>query len=233
MTDSTGGTINASYPLVILLPGNSSGQPPVAYVNSSGSSYGPIQVPSSGNYYVVYWHNMVGDGHKANPHVGDYGAIYGTATCALGSGTQLPINGVVTGQNFSFSETNLLLGYAGTISYTGATVDYCHQLHVELYQPNSVTAHNSSTAPGNSGGNNLGDANNGGIGTSGVRYDAIPYQSSSGMCAAQNVDVLAYFDIGGTSGAITTGDPYVLYSNVAISSSTSNNISLSGSSSTW
>jgi hypothetical protein len=205
----------------------------VAYVDSNSGSYGPIGVSPSGSYYVVYWYNTVGDGHVSYPHVGDYAAINGTATCILGSGTPVNVNGVLTGRNYSLSNTNQLYGYAGTISYSGGTVDYCHQLHVEIYQPNTVTAHNSTTAQGSNGANDLGDANNGGIFTSGVRYDGIPYKSSSTMCSAQNVDILAYYDISGTSGSIQSGDPYVLYSNVATSLSATNNISLSNLSSTW
>ena len=233
LTDTSGTTFDSAHPLVILLPGSNSGQPPVAYVDSSNGSYGPIGVSPSGLYYVVYWHNKAGDGHKPNPHVGDYAAINGTSTCLLGAGTQINVNGVLTNKNFSFSDTNPLLGYAGTISYSGASVDYCHQLHVEVYQPNSVTAHNSTTAQGSNATNCYGDANNGGISTSGARYDAIPYKSSTSMCSVQNVDILAYYDINSGSGSIQSGDPYVLYSNISTSSSTSNNIALSGSSSTW
>lgn len=235
LTDSSNPTINSSHPLAILFlsTGSSSGQPPIAFVNTNGGSYGPVGISPSGNYIPVYWYNTVGDGHNSNIHVGDYAAINGTATGILSNGTPVNINGNLTGQNFSFSDTLPLYGYSGTISYTGTgSVSYCRQLHVDLYKPNSVTASNSSTAQGSSGANNIGNANSGGIYSSGVRYDAIPYKSSSTMGAAQNVDVLAYYDLSGNYN-ISTGDPYVLYTNVSTSLATTNNITLNNSSSTW
>ncbi len=233
LTDSTGGTYNSTNPLVILFvdTGSSNGDPASGYVNASTGSYGVIGIAASSNYIPVFWHNAVGDGHTSHPHVGDYAAIGGTATCLLNNGTPVNINGVLTGQNYSFSETNQLSGYFGTISYTGGTVSYCHELQVQLYKPNTVTAGNDTTAQGSDGSNYLGSANNGAITSSGVRYDAIPYKSTTSMCSTQNVDVLAYYDDDGNY-SISTGDHYILLSNVSTSISTSHTINLNGSS-TW
>lgn len=207
-----------------------SGQPAVAYLDSGTGTYGPLGVGASGTYMPVYWHNVQGTGHDPNIHVGDHAGINGTATCILSNGTPVNINANLTGQNYTFPGTNQVYGFGGTITYTGGTVDYCHQMHVNLYSPNSVTAGNSSTAP-TSGANYEGNANQGSISSNGIRYDAIPYNSSSSLCATQNVDVLAYYDLNG-SYAIAAGDPYVLMTNVATTAAATNNITITNTT-TW
>jgi hypothetical protein len=226
--DYTPGGVSATHPIYVVAFQPSNGGSPAAYaiVTTNNTTYTLQGLGNGQSYTVVAFYNASMTGFRWSPPPGSYAALYGTATCLPSNATQITTTGNMTGNNITFGTSNVLNGWAGTASYTGAkgNVDGCKGIFVISYPAGTGISGIRGSASSN---------NEAYVNTNGGSYCMIGGNGGSSVCVTNSADILVYYDAtgAGNSGP-QSGDPYYFVSSQSSSTTPNQNYSF-GDTNTW